>query len=298
MMLLTPFDPWRSTLCTCLNKLTFNPYTGCDHNCIYCYATSYIPNFHNCRPKKNLIPKLEKEAQNLRGQLISISNSSDPYPTIEKELELTRQSLQALAKRDCRLQIITKSNLVTRDIDILQKTSSVVAFTITTDNDKLAKQLEPNAPLPSLRIQAIKTLTQNGISVCARIDPIIPTLNDNPQILIETLAASGVKHITASTYKVKPDNWKRFTHAFPTTANRLKPLYFERGKRINGYQYLQHELRYSLMKRIRNQTEQTGMTFGTCREGFQQLNTVSCDGSEHCQHSLHAVSGHESRVRL
>jgi DNA repair photolyase len=285
MMLLTSFDPWRSTLCTCLNKLTFNPYTGCDHNCIYCYATSYIQNFHNCRPKKNLIPKLEKEAQKLKGQLISISNSSDPYPTIEKKLELTRQSLQTLAKHNCRIQVITKSNLVTRDIDILQRTKSIVALTITTDNDRLAKQLEPNAPSPSLRIQAIQTLTQNGIPVCVRIDPIIPTLNDNPRTLIKTLTALGVKHITASTYKAKPDNWKRFTQAFPTTAKQLAPLYFEKGERINRYQYLPHELRYDLMKRIKNQTEQTGMTFGTCREGFPQLNTASCDGSQYCQRS-------------
>ena len=70
-MLLTPFDPWKSSLCTCPPKLTLNPYTGCDHRCIYCYASSYIPKFGNCRPKKKLIQKLKKEASKLKGEIIS-----------------------------------------------------------------------------------------------------------------------------------------------------------------------------------------------------------------------------------
>jgi len=282
-MLLTPFDPWHSPLCTCLNKLTLNPYTGCDHKCIYCYATSYIPNFNNCKPKKDLIPRLQKEARHLKGQLVSIANSSDPYPTMEKELELTRKCLQTLSNHNCRIQIITKSDLVTRDIDLLQKAKSMVAFTITTDNDTIAKQLEPIAPPPSHRIQAIETLTQKGIPACVRIDPIIPYLNDNCITLVKKLADIGVKHVTSSTYKVKQDNWKRFTHAFPTTAERLLPLYFEKGKRISGYRYLPREHRYSLMKRVRDRAEQAGMTFGTCREGLAQLNTASCDGAEYCK---------------
>jgi DNA repair photolyase len=107
-MLITKFDPWNSKLCTCPFKLTLNPYTGCEHACVYCYASSYIPNFFDCRPKKNLIPCLEKEAKNLKGELISISNSSDPYPSIEKKLLLTRKCLEILSKANCKVQIITK----------------------------------------------------------------------------------------------------------------------------------------------------------------------------------------------
>ncbi len=283
MTLLTPFDPWRSPLCTCLNKLTLNPYTGCDYKCIYCYATSYIPNFYNSRPKKNLITRLQREASHLNGQLISIANSSDPYPNIEKNLNLTQKCLETLSKHNCRIQIITKSDLVARDSDILQKIPSVVAFTITTDNNKLAKQLEPNAPTPSQRTKAIKNLTQNNIPVCARIDPIIPFLNDNTEILVKTLATLRVKHITSSTYKVKGDNWKRFKQSFPATAKQLEPLYFGKGEKIGGYRYLPKKLRYNIMKTVREQTQKAGMTFGTCREGFPQLNTASCDGAEYCR---------------
>jgi DNA repair photolyase len=283
-MLLTPFDPWRNPLCTCLNKLAFSPYTGCDHNCIYCYATSYIPNFNNCRPKKDLIPQLQKEAHKLKGQLVSIANSSDPYPTIEKSLNLTRQSLKTLSQYPCRIQIITKSDLVTRDTDILRTMNAVVAFTITTEDDNLAKQLEPHAPSPSKRIQAIEKLTQNDIPICARIDPIIPSLNDNPEKLIKTLATLGVKHITSSTYKAKPDNWNRLKQAFPASASKLEPLYFTQGEKKGGYQYLPSKLRYTLMKNVKELTETAGMTFGTCREGFAQLNTSTCDGADYCEH--------------
>ena len=283
-MLLTKFDPWKShavtyQFCTCPDKLTFNPYTGCDHKCVYCYASSYIPDFFNCRLKKDLVQRLEKESQKLQGEIISISNSSDPYPTIEKALSLTRKCLEIFSRQNCKLQIITKSNLVTRDIDIFKRTNSMVAISITTEDDEICKKLEPNAPLPSARIKTIETLTQKEIPVCVRIDPVIPFLNDDPKELTKTLASIGVKHITSSTYKVKTDNWRRFSEAFPEIAKQLEPLYYERGERIRGYLYLPREIRYSLMRRVKELTEQNGMKFGTCREDMSQLNSATCDGS-------------------
>jgi len=278
-MLLSEFDPWKSPLCTCLDKLTLNPYTGCDHKCVYCYATSYIPHFLKCRAKTDLIERLEIESHKLEGHVISISNSSDPYPTIERELGLTRKCLKVLQQKACKIQIITKSTLVTRDIDILERTASMVAIGITTDKDEISKQLEPNAPSSSARIKAIRTLDERGIPVCARIDPIIPFLNDNLRTLIETLAAIGVKHITSSVYKIKADNWRRFTVTFPEIAKRLEPLYFEQGERISGYRYLPTELRYNLMKNAKELAEQNGVKFGTCREGLSQLNSANCDGA-------------------
>jgi DNA repair photolyase len=278
-MLLSKFDPWTSTLCTCLDKLTFNPYSGCNHKCVYCYASSYIPNFFNCRPKKDLIQRLEKESRQLKGEIISISNSSDPYPTIEKELGLTRKCLEILAQHNCKIQIITKSDLVVRDIDILKRRPSMVAVSLTTENDDLSEQLEPNAPPSSARIKTIETLAQKEIPICARIDPVIPFLNDNPKELIETLASVGVKHITSSTYKIKTDNWKRFSANFPEIAKQLEPLYFEKGEKISGYRYLPKAIRFNLMKKVKKLTEDNGMKFGTCREGLSQLNSATCDGS-------------------
>jgi DNA repair photolyase len=277
--LISRFDPWRSKLCTCPPKLTFNPYTGCDHTCVYCYASSYIPNFFNCKPKKDLIPKLRKEAAKLKGEIVSIANSSDPYPNIEAETRLTRKCLEILSRNNCKIQIITKSPLVTRDIDLLKKTRSMVSLTITIDNDNIAKLIEPHAPPPSERLKAVKTLIQNAIPTSVRIDPIIPFINDNPENLIKTLASIGVKHVTGSTYKVKLDNWQRLSKAMPKIAEKLKPLYFEKGEKTGRYIYLPKDLRLKLVKTMSMMTQKYNMKFGTCREDLGYLNTAICDGS-------------------
>ena len=279
MTLISRFDPWRSKLCTCPPKLTFNPYTGCDHACVYCYASSYIPKFFNCKPKKDLILKLRKEAAKLKGEIVSIANSSDPYPNIEAKTGLTRTCLEILSQQNCKVQIITKSNLVTRDIDLLKKTCSMVSLTITTEDDNIAKLIEPHAPPPSERLKAVEVLIEKEIPTSVRIDPIIPFVNDNPESLIKTLASIGVKHVTGSTYKVKLDNWQRLSKAMPKTAEKLKSLYFEKGEKTGRYIYLPKDLRLKLMKTMGAMAEKYGMKFGTCREDLNHLNTAVCDGS-------------------
>ena len=277
--LISSFDPWHSGLCTCPPKMTFNPYTGCDHQCTYCYASSYIPNFKHCHPKKDALTMLKREAAKLNGETVSISNSSDPYPRAEATEGLTRQCLKILGESNCKIQIITKSNLVTRDDDLLCKVPATVALTITTDNDQLAKIIEPFAPTPSQRIRAAQDLIKVGIPVSVRIDPIIPSVNDQPQKLIATLASIGVKHLTCSTYKAKADSWMRLTQAMPQVAEQLKPLYFVQGEKIGGSVLLPKELRYKILKSIRDLADFNGMKFGVCREGLAQLNTATCDGS-------------------
>ena len=277
-MLLTVFDPWKSQLCTCPDKLTLNPYTGCDHGCLYCYVSSYIPRFYECRPKKNLLSRLKREAARLNGELVSISNSSDPYPRLEQKSGLTRKCLEILAESCCRLQIVTKSDLVIRDIDILKRVPCVVSITILTADDGLSGKLEPGAPVSSRRLKAIETLVKAGIPTTVRIDPVIPFLNDDLAGLVEAVASLGVPHITSSSYKVKPDNWKRFNAVFPEVAEKLRPLYFDEGERIGRSTYLPKKLRFSLMKKAKELAEEHNLKFGCCREGFS-LNSAVCDGS-------------------
>jgi DNA repair photolyase len=279
MPLISNFDPWRSSLCTCPPKLTFNPYTGCDHACVYCYASSYIASFHKCRPKSNLLLKLEKEARRLKGQTLSIANSSDPYPSIEAENEITRSCLEILGKSNCKVQIITKSTIVQRDIDLLKMIPSMVAITITTLSDEIAKIIEPHAPPSTSRLKTVEELIDHQIPVAVRIDPIILSVNDNPEELVETLASLGVKHITSSTFKVKPDNWKRLKIAQPLVADRLRPLYFDKEERLGDSYFLPRELRFSIMTGIKKLADKYNLRFGVCREGFSELNTAACDGS-------------------
>lgn len=277
--LISSFDPWKSSVCTCHSKLTFNPYSGCDHGCVYCYARSYVQDFPNCRPKKDQLQTLKREASKLKGDIVSIANSSDPYPRIEANAGWTRQCLEIFAESNCRIQIITKSNIVTRDDDILSRMLSMVSLTVTTDDDNLAKLLEPNAPSSTDRLRAAQDLMSQGIPVSIRIDPLIPLVNEDPRRLVATLASMGVKHITSSTYKPKPDNWQRLSEAMPEIAEKLKPLYFQQGERIGGNILLPKDLRIKLLENLRKSVTDKGMKFGVCREGLQRLNTAACDGS-------------------
>ena len=215
----------------------------------------------------------------LKGEIVSISNSSDPYPRIEANAGWTRQCLEILAESDCRIQIITKSNIVTRDDDLLARIPSAVSLTITTDDDNLARLLEPHAPSATERLRAAQDLISKGIPISVRIDPIIPLVNEEPRKLITTLANIGVKHITSSTYKPKPDNWQRLSEAMPNIAEKLKPLYFQQGERIGGNTLLPKDLRLKLLSNVRKLAMDKGMKFGVCREGLPQLNTAACDGS-------------------
>ena len=279
MTLISRFDPWRSPLCTCPPKLTFNLYTGCDHACVYCYASRYIPSFSDCRPKKNLLQRLENEAAKLKGEILSVSNSSDPYPNLEAQTGLMRKCLEILSQHDCKVHVVTKSDIVARDIDLLKRIPSMVSLTITTDDDNVAKLIEPRAPAPSKRLKTVETLVAEGIPTSVRIDPIIPFVNDNPETLVRAIASAGVKHVTSSTYKVKPDNWKRLSEALPEIAEKLRPLYFDRGEKVGGNLYLPKDMRARLMENVSFLAEKHGIKFGTCREGLSCLNTATCDGS-------------------
>lgn len=210
---------------------------------------------------------------------MSISNSSDPYPRIEASECLTRRCLEVLAGCNCKIQIITKSNLVTRDVDLLSRVPATVALTVTTDSELLSRIIEPNAPSPSQRITAAQELLKAGVPVSARIDPIIPRINDQPQKLIKTLADIGVKHVTCSTYKAKPDNWKRLSQALPNVMEQLKPLYFQEGEKVGGSTLLAADSRLRILKSARESALAHGLTFGVCREGLHGLNTAPCDGS-------------------
>lgn len=277
-----PFDPWRGRFCTCPRKFSFDPYTGCEHGCLYCYASSYIRRFHECRPKKDLLKLVRGDIPRLpENTLISMSNSSDPYPPMECELGLTRCCLEEFQRRNLRILVITKSDLVLRDLDLLRRLRCAVTLTITTLDNYLASRLEPSAPPPSRRLHAVERLSSEGIRVGVRIDPIIPHLNDEGvKDLLKEARDAGAIHITSSTFKPRSDSWVRVEAAFPDIAERLRPLYFEEGERVARSYYLPKPMRFRLMKMVADECRKLGLTFACCREGFIELNTgASCDGS-------------------
>ena len=275
-MYLRPFDPWRSKLCTCPFKYTLNVYTGCDHACVYCYITSYIPKAFKIRIKENLLPNLERELQKFnKNFIIALSYSSDPYPTIDKDLRITKKVLELFKRYNARCLILTKSNLFEQDLDLLKDLKCAIGITVTTIDEEKARLLEPNAPSPQERIKALKKAKKEGIPVYARIDPIIPfyTWKEFDETLDEL---SFVSHITVSTLKLRPDSWRRMKVKFPELMKKLDSLY-KRGEKIGGYHYLPKSLRFRILEEARKKIEERGITFGSCREGYYSY--PSCDAS-------------------
>lgn len=285
MSVISHFDPWRSPLCPCPPKYTLNPYTGCGFKCLYCYITSYIKDGFRPRPKKNILKRLREEVGRINDdKVIAISYSTDPYTPPEGRLGLTRNVLKILVDNGFSILIATKSPLVLRDIDILERAKSVVSVTITTIDEALSKKLEPNAPSPYSRLRAIEKLIEKGIPVSLRIDPIIPFINDDFNLLrdlIKLASSLGVSHVVSSVYKAKPDSYKRLVSAFPNIKEDFKRIYIEFGIFLHGYRYAPYQYRYSILKRIRDLVKKYGMNFTTCREGMRYLDDIGtfCDAS-------------------
>lgn len=183
-----------------------NLYRGCQHACIYCDTRSEcygIKDISTISVKSNALELLAKELYSKKRNKATIGTGSmnDPYMPIEKDLKLTQSALQIIANEKFPVHIITKSDLVVRDRDILQeisKTYAAVSFTITSANDELSKSIEPNAPPSSDRFKAIEQLAKHGIYTGITLMPVLPFINDtkeNIQSLLQRAKDSGASYI-------------------------------------------------------------------------------------------------------
>lgn len=209
--------------------------------------------------------------------MVSVSNSTDPYPPIEEDLKLTRECFKLFAEYGIRYLIVTKSDMFLRDLDILRNSRTAVTVTITTLDKGLAKRVEPNAPSPERRIKALKKLKEYGIPAGVRVDPIIPGLNDKEIEEIIKNVSPYISHITFSTFKPRYDSFRRFERLFPAVYEKTKTLYSER---IGNSFYLEKEMRRIFIERAHKMAKKENLSFGLCREGFREyINAPSCDGS-------------------
>lgn len=183
-----------------------NLYKGCSHGCIYCDSRSncyHIDNFDIVRGKENAMVILEQELSKKREKgIIGIGAMSDPYNPKELKYEQTRKSLKLISKYGFGISIDTKSNLILRDIDLLKEINSkndvIIKFTITTSKDELSKIIEPNVCVSSKRLQAIKTLSDNGIFVGIMMNPVLPFITDseeNIKALVKLASQYGTRFI-------------------------------------------------------------------------------------------------------
>jgi len=289
-MRLPSFNVVKSGFCTCLPKYNVNPYLGrCAHHCIYCYAIKF-PSFRGpVVPRLRLREEIVKMAEGTKTKMpVMLSDTTDPYQPLEKRYLITRRCLEILVEHGFPLLIVTKSDLVTRDIDILKQTRAVVSMTITTPHDDVAKTVEPHASPPDARFSALQEVADGGIPTVVRIDPIIPTLNSDSkdlEAIVSRAADIGVKQITASTMKIVRGLLASLKATNPELSERLASIY-SNGEWISGYKYLKREERFEILSKLRATVLKNGLEFATCREGFPQLNTTICDGTAYCRELL------------
>ncbi len=186
-------------------RYTMNLYRGCQYGCIYCdsRSTCYgIENFSDILIKENALELLEWELRSKRKKgTVGTGSMNDPYMPIEKKMQLTRGALVLIKKYRFGIHVITKSDMVVRDIDLLQEISKVyaaVSLTITAADDKLSTQIEPRAPVSSKRFDALKKLSAEGIYTGIVLTPILPYITDTKENIEEIVIKAkeaGAKYI-------------------------------------------------------------------------------------------------------
>jgi DNA repair photolyase len=220
--------PNKSLLNRCISNrqmpftLTINPYRGCEFGCRYCYAR-YTHEFMEMRDGMEFEQKIyvkQHAAGLLRHELrrvkpdeaIALGTATDPYQPAERRYEVTRGILEEFAlHRGFELGIVTKSNLIVRDLDLLKEVAKAnrlsVHITITTLDIDLARILEPRAPRPDLRLDAVRALAQAGLRVGVSCSPVVPGITDaskDLESLIRAAADAGADYVFANPLFLKP----------------------------------------------------------------------------------------------
>jgi DNA repair photolyase len=188
---------------------SINPYRGCEHGCVYCYARpshawlGLSPGldfesrlFH--KPAAAALLRRELSRPGYRCDVLAMGTNTDPYQPIERRFALTRSILEVLSEHRHPVAIVTKSHLVTRDLDILAPMARLglacVAISITTLDRSLARRLEPRAPSPARRLQAIEALAGAGVPAAVMVAPVIPGLTDHElEPILEAASRAGAQ---------------------------------------------------------------------------------------------------------
>lgn len=211
---------------------TLNPYSGCPHGCQYCYNQKFFNIIHPDCPwgkyfdvKTNFPEILAKEILAKPKANVFFSTITDPYNALEKKYQITRRSLELLLANGWRASLLTKSDLVLRDLDLFNKYRAKidVGFTITSVDDKIARILEPNAPSPTRRLAALKQLHKHKIKNYIFVAPIIPHLTDIEKIF---QAANGFcDEIWFDSFNTKLVNWPAWLRIVKQNFSNLLDFY-------------------------------------------------------------------------
>lgn len=244
---------------------SLNPYRGCEFGCRYCYAR-YTHEFMELREsvdfedriyaKSAIGPLLRRELKKVDGSKgIALGTATDPYQPAERRFHRTREALEVFAEHEgLALSITTKSNLVTKDIPLLrriaERNSISVNITITTLDTSLARMLEPRAPRPELRLNAVQALAEAGISVGVFPNPIMPLITDQPERLDRLAKAArdrGATYFGGGVLFLMPCSRKVF---FPFVEKNFPHLLRRYQEKYERQAYLKGAYREIIRERI------------------------------------------------
>ena len=254
---------------------TINPYRGCEFGCKYCYAR-YTHEFMELRQTEQFeteifakefhLPAFRRELARIpSADGIAIGTATDPYQPAERRFQITQQILGAFVREQGRtLSVTTKSDLVARDADLLAEISSRnvvhVFVTVTTTDERLARQLEPFAPRPALRLQAIQRLTNAGVRVAVLCSPIMPLLTDSRANLTAVAQAArdaGAMYLMGGVLFLKPCAQKAF---FPFLEQSHPHLLRKYRERYEKKPFLQGHYPERIAERLQEIRERFGLT--------------------------------------
>ncbi len=221
-------------------KYSLNPYGGCEHGCIYCFAPGHtqtdISLWRVVRVKTNIVERLSKELDFTEGQ-IALGTVTDPYQAAEGRFRLSRMCLEVLQRKGRGVFIITKSDLVTRDADILKDMDATVAITVTNPDDRICRMTEPGAPTTRERLKAAKTLVDEGVDTIAFIAPVLSSLEGREEELLQMIADSGIRTVFVDQFKPRGVTMDRMDRMGITSSEKAERCIHEVGRSM-GFKML------------------------------------------------------------
>jgi len=229
---------------------SLNPYRGCQHGCLYCYA----PNILRVERKKwgcivevktNIPNVLSKELKSKKPGVVALSTVTDPYQPLEKKYKLSKYCLEQLLKVDFPVSIQTKSNLILRDIDLISSFSDrEVLITIGTLDDNLRKKLEPCSSSVDDRLEVLKSFSDIGVKTTVFFGPIYPNVNlSDIQKYVEVFMENGTSEILFDKFNLKPGILENLSKTIPQYKSVIKNVdyynkLYDEIKRVCSYKFV------------------------------------------------------------
>jgi DNA repair photolyase len=251
---------------------TINPYRGCSHACVYCFARpthTYLEMNAGRDFETKIVVKVnapdvlrrELAAKRWKGEHIAMGTGTDPYQRAEGRYKLMRGIMEALIDHRNPFSILTKGTLILRDLDLLQQAAEVApvsaAFSIGTLDERVWRETEPGTPHPKARMEAVRTLTDAGIPTGILMAPILPGISDRPDQLREVVGAAidaGATHVSPIMLHLRPGVREEFL----PWLEQEHPDLVERYRQMYGQPYGPKAMRESLGRQVSSMVSAAG----------------------------------------